>query len=325
MAKCVLILPYFGKFKNYFPLFLKTCEANSDTDFLLITDNTEPYDYPKNFRIIRCSFEEFRSRIQEVFDFPVHLSKPYKLCDFKPAYGLIFEDEISGYDYWGHCDCDLLFGDLDEILPPILDEGYDKLFASGHLTIYRNSPDNNRRFMLPYQGEEIYKRAFSTDEIVAFDEDCSSPEINPNRDNVHSIFLESGANLYLQDLSFNAAISFSRFVNKAYDAQTRSFVELSKRTARYYWADGRIIEAAKCEASIGLEFRDYLYIHLQQRNMRMGNLHEYNGKHIEIAPDRFIPVSSVPVTINELRPLLLHLPTLYKWDCIVAKLRRRLR
>ena len=26
--KCVLILPYFGQFNNYFPIFLKSCGAN---------------------------------------------------------------------------------------------------------------------------------------------------------------------------------------------------------------------------------------------------------------------------------------------------------
>ena len=39
-----------------------------------------------------------------------------KLCDYKPAYGLIFEDELIGYDYWGFCDTDILLGDIYQFL-----------------------------------------------------------------------------------------------------------------------------------------------------------------------------------------------------------------
>ena len=31
--QCVLILSYFGKFNNYFPLFLRSCAANPSYDF----------------------------------------------------------------------------------------------------------------------------------------------------------------------------------------------------------------------------------------------------------------------------------------------------
>lgn len=34
--QCVLILPYFGKFNNYFPLFLRSCAANPSYDFLIL-------------------------------------------------------------------------------------------------------------------------------------------------------------------------------------------------------------------------------------------------------------------------------------------------
>ena len=36
MKKGVLILPYFGKFNNYFPLFLKSCGYNPSYDFLIL-------------------------------------------------------------------------------------------------------------------------------------------------------------------------------------------------------------------------------------------------------------------------------------------------
>ena len=42
----------------------------------------------------------------------VTLDRPYKLCDFKPAYGFIFGEYLKEYDYWGHCDIDIVWGDL---------------------------------------------------------------------------------------------------------------------------------------------------------------------------------------------------------------------
>ena len=42
------------------------------------------------------TFESLRNRIQKLYDFKISLEKPYKLCDYKPAYGEIFKPEISG-------------------------------------------------------------------------------------------------------------------------------------------------------------------------------------------------------------------------------------
>lgn len=36
--KCVLILPYFGKFKNYFDMFFMSCAVNNKINWLVISD-----------------------------------------------------------------------------------------------------------------------------------------------------------------------------------------------------------------------------------------------------------------------------------------------
>lgn len=40
-----------------------------------------------------------KERIQRIFDFPISLERPYKLCDYKPSYGEVFKDELAGYDF----------------------------------------------------------------------------------------------------------------------------------------------------------------------------------------------------------------------------------
>lgn len=48
MYKKIFIVPYFGKFPNYFQLILNSCEKNSDFNWLIITDIEGEYNYPKN-------------------------------------------------------------------------------------------------------------------------------------------------------------------------------------------------------------------------------------------------------------------------------------
>lgn len=195
MKKCVLILPYFGKFNNYFPLFLKSCGYNPSYDFLIFTDNTDFYNYPQNVHVVPMTLNEFRANASQKLGFEPCIPTAYKLCDFKPAYGFLFEDYIQDYEYWGHCDCDLVFGNLEKVLSPVLDKDYDKVFAAGHLTIYKNTFDNNRRFMKSLEGREIYREAFTTSRIYVFDENvrCS---MNPDRLNVHTLFRDDDAKIY---------------------------------------------------------------------------------------------------------------------------------
>lgn len=166
--KIALVLPYFGRFNNYFQLFLNSCKCNPEIDFLIYTDDETSYDYPKNVILRRMFFEDFKKIIQNNFDFPISLTTPYKLCDFKPTYGEVLKHELAGYDFWGHCDCDLIWGKITDFISDTLLESYDKLFSRGHLTIYRNSPEVNSL----YRQQTIfdYKAILSSTKSYAFDE-----------------------------------------------------------------------------------------------------------------------------------------------------------
>ena len=60
MKSVVLILPYFGKLPDIFPLFLKTAEKNPDIQFLIITDSKELVNSSKNITIVYQTFSEFK-------------------------------------------------------------------------------------------------------------------------------------------------------------------------------------------------------------------------------------------------------------------------
>ncbi len=124
---CLVVL-YFGKLPNYFNLWLTSCKYNKTINFLLFIDDETKYDYPDNVKVIYTTFENIKNQIQSKFDFNISLKKPYKLCDYKPAYGYIFNEYLEKYDFWGHCDLDVIFGNLRKFLSEEILMQNDKIY-----------------------------------------------------------------------------------------------------------------------------------------------------------------------------------------------------
>ena len=289
MKKCVFILPYFGKFNNYFGLFLKSCGKNTEYNWLILTDDKEKYNYPSNVKVIYSTFDEIKELFKNKIGFEISLSSPYKLCDFKPTYGLVFEEYIQEYEYWGHCDCDVIFGNLDKMLSPLLNEGYDKLFAAGHLTIYKNTAKNNRRFLLNYHGRNLAQEFLSVPEICWFDEDWKA-------DNIHTMFLESDAKVFSEVLAFNPSGNHAYFVQRNYIPTEHRYVEERYKKALYAWVDGSVIRQTLDRNKLRKE--EYLYLHLQHRKMRVNGVNE-KDRFFQIVPNEFIPLKSLPKSVEE--------------------------
>lgn len=169
MYKICIIGIYFGKFPSYFNLWLTSCAYNNSIDFLVITDQYID-NLPANVKVINMSFYDFRNLVQSKFDFKISLERPYKICDFKPAFGIICDNFLHGYDFWGHCDFDMIFGDLRKFLTEDILNSYDKILTLGHLSLYRNTRENNNRFKLKGSLVGDYKKVFATDKGFAFDE-----------------------------------------------------------------------------------------------------------------------------------------------------------
>ena len=122
------------------------------------------------------------------------------MCDYKPAYGLIFEDYIKDYNFWGHCDIDTIMGNLGKLIDDSMFEKYDKMFCLGHMILYRNTYDNNRTFMKEVRGRFLYKESFTTEKITAFDETWDK------NTTVNTVFVENGRNVLMEDWSVNFKI-----------------------------------------------------------------------------------------------------------------------
>jgi hypothetical protein len=113
--------------------------GRGDLSWLLLTEQPVP-DAPPNVAGQLWEFEDLAERIRSHFDFEISLERPYKLCDFRPAFGEIFADELTGYDFWGHSDLDLVFGRIRGHLPGAAFEA-DKILFDGNFSLYRNTAE----------------------------------------------------------------------------------------------------------------------------------------------------------------------------------------
>lgn len=145
MNKFAVIIPYFGKFKPSITLFLESCNRNPDVDWLFFTDCQVPsgMSIKQNIRWSMTTLSELHVLAEEKLKKHVTLTRPYKLCDLKPFYGVIFSDYLSGYEYWGYGDTDVIYGQLTAYLSKIHYADYDKINWMGHLCFLRNNKKCN--------------------------------------------------------------------------------------------------------------------------------------------------------------------------------------
>jgi hypothetical protein len=287
MKKCVFINPYFGKLPSSFPVFLKTCEKNTDFQWIFFTDDETDYEFPQNVIRIQMSFDDMKNLAQSKFDFPIVLDKPYKLCDYKPAYGYLFEEYISGYDFWGHCDIDTIMGDLDSFLTDELLRSYDKIFCLGHMILYKNTYENNRSFMLPVEGHQIYKESFSTSKITKFDETYGGV------DNVNTIFEKNNKRVFTEDWSENFCMLPTRFTKVRFDARTYSYHVEPYKDVLYLWNNGHILKYYMSGSDMA--FEEVLYMHFQERKMKYDK-NILNSDRFLIVPNKYKSIKYESIT-----------------------------
>lgn len=280
------IIPYFGKLPKEFPCFLLTVKHNPEYNWLLFTDDKVPYVFPSNIKVINCTFDDIRNRIQKKFEFPIALDSPKKLCDYKPAYGYIFEDYINGYDYWGYCDIDEYYGNLKRFIDRSYLEKFERVFFLGHMTIYKNSPKTNTLFMkCDSRHVEIdsYEKIFSSKNNYVFD------EYVPNQVNMFDLCAQNGI-LQCNDVFYYDVLPFkSSFRNVVLNVDTLQWVYSSKNSPYiFYWENG--ILYAICLQNGAIVKSEIMYVHIQKRRL---NIQKYYSSfsNFVIYPNRIISYS----------------------------------
>lgn len=275
--KVAIIIPYFGKLPNYFQLFLDSCASNKKFNWLIFSDDTTKYHYPENVHFIQMTFRECQDLVQSKFDFKIELMRPQKLCDYKCAYGLIFEQFLEIYDWWGHCDLDQIFGDLGAFITDDMLNCYDRIGSLGHLTLYRNTADNCREFMAMLNDRKRYKEVFTTSKGCAFDEWLPG--------NVNEIYIQSGRPIMLENLGADVNSYCTQFSLVTFDIKKHQYIHSHIKNSIFMIENGKLFQIYIEET--GLKKVEYPYIHLQKRRMR-DIRSDFNSKDYYIIPNCFV-------------------------------------
>jgi hypothetical protein len=133
------------------PAFLLTCAANPDVDFLLYADFAPPPALPPNVQLRPITLDELGSRADAALGMRIDLRSARKSCDLKPVYGLIFGNDLKGYDFWSPSDLDVVWGRIRHFLTDAILRGHDVVSSrahktAGHFTLFRNDARTNRLF-----------------------------------------------------------------------------------------------------------------------------------------------------------------------------------
>jgi len=167
-----LVICWHGKLPWYFDYFVHSCKYNPTVDFYIVTDNSTYAQYlPPNVKLINKSLVEINLLATEKLGFETNIVHPYKLCDFKPAYGFIFSDILEKYDFWGHCDIDVIFGNIRDFMTDDLLDDRDVIsvradWLTGCFLLFRNVLKVNTLFL---QSKD-YRKVFSSPKHYCFDE-----------------------------------------------------------------------------------------------------------------------------------------------------------
>ena len=152
MKRILLIVDYFGRWPEWIDLFLLSCAHNASIDWLIHTDCPLPAVQPDNVRFVPMSFDDYCQYACDRLDvqFSPFRCEPgmppsplyTNLCDLRPCYGDLHAEAIAGYDYFGWCDVDVIFGNLRRFLTcEVMDKNlvtFSSDLCSGHFTLLKN-------------------------------------------------------------------------------------------------------------------------------------------------------------------------------------------
>jgi len=126
----ILLCPYFGPFPEWMDLFL--------ADFVR---TMRPQGYTL---LLDTDMESFKDRVKEKLgiDYP-GVRGSGKVWDYRGSLGVLYSEEIKGFDFYGHCDFDVVWGSInrwasDEVLSELDVYSSHNEYVCGCFSLYRN-------------------------------------------------------------------------------------------------------------------------------------------------------------------------------------------
>lgn len=139
MIEKVMVCPYFGDYPPWMDHWHHNVVRLTDHGYTFVLDTDEA---------------AFRDRVREILRVdPPPMHGTGRIWNFRPAFGLLYADEIGDADFWGHTDFDCVYGRVerwvtDEFLENLDVHSNHDDYICGPWTLYRNTPNVNRLFKM---------------------------------------------------------------------------------------------------------------------------------------------------------------------------------
>lgn len=270
MKKIIFIAPWFGKFREDFYFWLKSAELNPTVDFLIFTDQKIKGNYPSHLRIINTNLEFIEKLARERIWEGCIISKPYKLCDYKVAYGEIFQDYIEGYDFWGHCDMDMIFGDIRHFITDDILSRYDRIGVDGFFTLFRNNSEIN----------SIYRKAGNIKEIFTDQKPFGFDEWGINHTGTAHYWLENLKERVNTEKFFDNLAPY----HYGFVSGTVQKYNLGIKNVMFSFENGKLFRYGTKNGKVVKD--ETLYVHIQKRKVYVGT--DTNDYFSIIPPGKYI-------------------------------------
>lgn len=200
------------------------------------------------------------------------IPQPYKICDFRPSYGAMFQDYITrgGYDFWGHCDCDMIFGDIRKFITDEILDKHERVLTRGHLTIYKNSREVNSSYRNVQKPS--YKEVYTSAKSFSFDEWAGTSmwwKISKSEKLYDEIVFDDIAPY---------VYSFYSYQKRKSDKDKKNFMFVfdKGKLYRYYEHNGEVNKEETC------------YVHFQKRQLSISNkLKNHQTEQFAVIPNKF--------------------------------------
>jgi len=285
--KIILFACYFGKLPPYLPLVLRSMACNPSIDWLIIGDNMPDAPFPANVKFVLSSMREVAGEIEKQCKTPVFLNSCYDVARLRPMYGYCLKDFFFGYDFWGHIDLDVIFGDLRTFLPDNILTNNDRIYCRGHLSIYRNTPEVNSCFMRRAPGAPCYKDILNYNNLCAFDE----------WDGIWKIFRYYRLNQYHNEVIADIIPPTKYKITKFETTELQNYP-----SQIFYWHEGKTFQAYYHREG-GLFDREVAYVHFQKRKLPLYSFNPLNVNGFTIGPLGFSPYDRENLSREEMARL----------------------
>lgn len=134
----LLICPWFGDLPEWFDKYRNNVKETLEKDGYTLLVDTD--------------LAGFKDRVRDKLDIDCPI-KPGtgKVHDYRASFGVLYEEEAKGYDFWGHTDFDCIYGNIgkwitDEFLNDLDIHSNHTDYLCGPWSLYRNNEYINNLF-----------------------------------------------------------------------------------------------------------------------------------------------------------------------------------